>query len=211
MPLILGIYAIIAGSGLIVGDEENGTLDLTMAHPLSRTSFFLGRVLALFLTLTSILIIAWLGIGVPSLATESFSLNWGELILPFLSLLAILLLFTSLALLLSLLLPSRRTAAMVTGLLLVASFFINGLSAINEDLKPIADYLPLKYYQGGEALNGLDWSWFAGLLGFALLFTLLSWWRYQRRDIRVAGEGSWSLLSRFRHNRKKGLPKASTS
>ncbi|HEY69280.1 MAG TPA: ABC transporter permease subunit [Anaerolineae bacterium] len=211
MPLILGIYGIIAGSGLIVGDEENGTLDLIMGYPLSRTSFFIGRVLSVFLTLISIIIIAWLGIGIPSLTTESFSIHWGELFLPFLSLLAILLLFTSLALLMSMLLPSRRSAAMVTGILLVASFFINGFASINEDLQPIADFLPLKYYQGGDALNGLNWNWVAGLLGFALLFVLLSWWQYQRRDIRVAGEGSWSLLDTFRRNRRRTFPKSSST
>ncbi len=36
MPLILGVFAVIIGSGLIVGDEENGMLDLILAHPVRR-------------------------------------------------------------------------------------------------------------------------------------------------------------------------------
>src|SRR5205085_8095936 len=36
MPLIVGIFAILIGSGLLAADEENGTLDLLLAHPVSR-------------------------------------------------------------------------------------------------------------------------------------------------------------------------------
>src|SRR3990172_1720480 len=47
MPLVLGIFAVLAGSGLLRADEENGTLDLILAHPVSRTALFTGRLLAL--------------------------------------------------------------------------------------------------------------------------------------------------------------------
>jgi len=39
----------------------------------------------------------------------------------------------------------------------------------------------------------LNSQWFLGLLGVAALFTLVAWWRFQRRDIRVAGEGGWQF------------------
>src|SRR5260370_17177165 len=47
MPLILGIFAILSGTGLTAGDEEKGTLDLILAHPMSPTSIFLSRFLPL--------------------------------------------------------------------------------------------------------------------------------------------------------------------
>ncbi len=31
------------------------------------------------------------------------------------------------------------------------------------------------------------------LLGIALLLALLAWWRFERRDVRVGGEGGWRL------------------
>ncbi len=203
LPIILGIYVISLASGLFASDEESGRLDLMVAHPLSRTAFFFGRVGALLVTLVAILTIGWLGLGLPSSAMESFSLGMGELVPPFLSLLAILLIFASLALLLSMILPSRRAASMVSVLLLVAGFFIEGLSGINADLEPLAKWLPLRYYQGGDAFNGLNWTWLGGLIGFSLLFILLAWWRFQRRDIRVAGEGSLPFLNRIRRVRRK--------
>ena len=42
LPLVLGAFAVLAGSGLVVADEESGTLDLVLAHPVSRTALYLG-------------------------------------------------------------------------------------------------------------------------------------------------------------------------
>jgi len=115
--------------------------------------------------------------------------------LPLLSLLAELLLFGTMSLLLSMVLPSRRLAATAAGLLLVASFFITGLAKINEDLESLARLSPLNYYQAQDAFQGLNVAWLAGLLAVAVLFAALAWWRFQRRDIRVGGEGGWRLPS----------------
>jgi ABC-2 type transport system permease protein len=195
MPLILGIYIVLSGSGLLAGDEENGTLDLVLAHPVSRTAVFWGRLLSFTATVLAILFIAWLGfmLAIPGTLLD---ISPADMALPFLSLFALLALFGMLALLLSMLLPSRRLAAMVSGLLLVASFFITTLARLDENLENLAKLSPLNYYQGGLALLKVEWGWLAGLLGAALLFTLLAWWRFERRDIRVGGEGGWQLMFR---------------
>ncbi len=192
MPLILGIYAVLAGSGLLVGDEESGTLDLLMAHPLSRTSFYLGRLAAFVSTTFLILLVTWAGFAVV-VPTTTMDISPLEIAAPFLSLLVFLLLFGALALFLSMVLPSRRFAAMTGGMLLVASFFISTLARIDENLIAAAEYSPFNYYQGGEAIGGVEWAWIGGLLGFAALFALLAWWRFERRDIRVGGEGGWGV------------------
>jgi putative exporter of polyketide antibiotics len=45
MLVIVGIFAAVAGAGLLVSDEENDILDLVLAHPVSRTALFWGWVL----------------------------------------------------------------------------------------------------------------------------------------------------------------------
>ncbi len=192
MPLILGIYAVQAGTGLLAEDEEEGTLDLIIAHPVSRLSLFIGRYLAFLLAMAVVLFIAWLGIILP-MNWSSMSLSGVEVARPFLSLYTVMVLFGSLGLILSMLLPSRRLASMVSGLLLVASFFITGLSQLNEDLENIAWLSPLKYYQTQEAFAGLNSEWILGLTAAALIFILLAGWRFLGRDLRVAGEGGWKL------------------
>ncbi len=194
MPVILGIFAVLTGSGLLVSDEENGRLDLIMAYPVSRTALFLGRLLAFITATVAILAITWLGLVIP-MNWSSIGIGWGKTWLPLLSVLAELLLFGTLSLFLSMVLPSRRLAATTAGLLLVASFFITGLAKINQDLEPIARLSPLNYYQAQDAFHGLNGAWFGGLIASAAIFTALAWWLFQRRDIRVGGEGGWQLPS----------------
>jgi ABC-2 type transport system permease protein len=192
MPLILGIYAIQSGSGLLVGDEESGTLDLVLAHPVSRTAIFWSRLLVFLATILAILLTTWTGFVLVAPGT-TLGISTGEMVLPFLSLFALLVLFGALALLLSMLLPARRLATMTAGLLLVASFFITILARLDDRLANLAEFSPMNYYQGGLALKGMEWGWLAGLLGAAVIFALLAWWRFERRDIRVGGEGGWQL------------------
>jgi len=46
-PMLLLIFAIGAGSGAVAGEEERGTLDLLLAHPLRRRDYVVGRFAAL--------------------------------------------------------------------------------------------------------------------------------------------------------------------
>ncbi len=193
MPLVLGIFAVLAGSGLLAADEEKGLLDLLGAHPISRAELFFGRILSFVVTTVAILALVWLGLMIGMQWSTYMNIGWGRMWLPNLSLLAFLLLFGALSLFLSMVLPSRRLAASAGGLLLVASFFINGMAELNADVGKIAKYLPMKYYQGGMALKGLNLEWFAGLMIAAAVFTLLAWWRFERRDIRVGGEAGWNM------------------
>lgn len=194
MPIIIGIFAVGAGANLLVGDEENGILDLVMAHPLSRTALLSGRLLGLAFVIVLILFAGWLSWVIPA-DSSGLDLTWLEFLRPFVPLLAILLLFSTLALLLSMLMPSTRVASMLAGGVLIGNFLLNGLASTNDALEKVVKLLPLRYFQGGSAIDGINWEWFAGLLAAAVLFALIAWWRFQQRDIRVGGEGGWSFPS----------------
>jgi ABC-2 type transport system permease protein len=198
LPLVLGVFAVLAGSGLLVADEENGTLDLVLAHPVSRTSLFLGRLLAFGAAILAILALSWLGFVV-AMPWSTLDVSRWSLARPYVSLAAVAFFFGGLALLLSLVLPARRTAAMTTGIVLLASYFLTTLARLDTGLEPIARFSPLYYYQGGEAIEGLNARWLAGLLAGAGVFAILAWRCFERRDIRVVGEGGW----RWRFRREK--------
>jgi ABC-2 type transport system permease protein len=202
MPIIIGIFAILAGSGMLSGDEESGTMDLILAHPVSRTALFVGRSLAFLIATIGILVINWVGflIGLPG---SGLDLNALELGRPFISLFAQLMLYGTMALVLSMLLPSRRMAAMTSGILMIASFFITALARLDKSLETLAKISPMNYYQGGQAIDGLKWGWVIGLLGISALFVLIAWWRFERRDIRVGGEGGWRIPIILRLRRRQ--------
>ncbi len=194
MHLIIGIMAISSGAGLIAADEERGILDLVLAHPVSRTALFSGRLLGLALALTLILGIGWLSWALPA-GSVGLGLSWLELLLPFLPLLALLLLFAAVALLFSMVMPAARIAGMLTGALMVANYLLLTLSRIDDRLEPLVRFTPLNYYQGGAAVDGLDGNSPASLLAAAALATVVSSFLFLRRDIRVGGERGWSLPS----------------
>ena len=194
MPVIIGVFAVSVGAGLLVSDEEKGILDLIMSYPVSRMGLFWGRVLGFLVVMLLVLLVSWLSWVLPAQGT-GMDLSWLEFMRPFLPLFAQLVLFGTMALLLSLVLPSVRMAGMLTGALLIGNYLLMGLSNLNEDLKTFVEYTPLYYYQSGEAIDGLDWTWLAGVTAVSVLFVLLAWWRFQRRDIRVGGEGGWNLPS----------------
>ncbi len=190
---IIGIFAVSACAGLLVGDEERGILDLVLAHPVSRTALFWGRFLGFTAALAGVLFLSYLAWAIPS-QSVGFELSWGELLLPFLSLFAVLFLFGALALLLSLLLPSGRAAGMLAAGLLVANFLLIGLSRLySEEIGPIVRFTPLYYYQGGQAAQGLNWGWLGGLIASGLILLLPAWRLFLHRDIRVGGEHGWHL------------------
>ena len=190
MHLIIGIMAIGAGAGLLAGDEEKGILDLVLAHPVSRTGLFWGRLLGLAAALAMILVAGWLSWLLPA-GYVGLGLNAWELLRPFLPLFAVLLFFASLALLLSMFLPAARIAGMLAGALMVGNYLLMGLANLNDKLRPLMKFTPLEYYQGGLAVEGINGSWLAGLLLAALLFATGAWLLFLKRDIRVGGERGW--------------------
>ena len=192
IPIVIGIFSILSGASLLAGDEERGILDLVLAYPISRVKLYIGRLGAFTGATILILLFSWLGFVITLPKTSMDATAW-EIILPFLSLFAFLMFFGTLTLLLSMLLPSLQWAAMTSGLILVASYFLTSLSRLSEKLRPIEKYFPMHYYQGGRALTEMNWGWFGILIGISIVFAGLAWWLFERRDIRVSGESGWHM------------------
>jgi ABC-type dipeptide/oligopeptide/nickel transport system permease component len=192
LTVILGIFVVSAGARLLVKDGDDGFSDLNQADPLSRSRTFWGRVAGYYGAILIILGIGWFCWVIPA-GYAGINLSLVEFSRPFISLLCQLLLFGSLALLLSLVLPASRIAGMISGGILVANYLLVGLSNINTNLEKIVKLTPLYLYQGGKAVDGLNLGWLLIVFELILLLLLLAWWRFLERDTRVAGDGGWSL------------------
>lgn len=192
MPVIIGIFAVIVGSGLIVSDEEHGRLDLIIAHPVGRTAFFFGRSLGVLGAILSIMLIGWLGFCI-LIGNSSLGFNWGEMAIPFFSLFTQILFYTTLALLLSMCLPSRNLAAIFSGTIMFASYFVSSLAFMNERTATLSKLMPYYYFQPVLSFQALNLTWLFSLLGISILMSAVAWLLFIRRDIRLSGEGSWRL------------------
>ncbi|OGO63119.1 MAG: hypothetical protein A2030_07085 [Chloroflexi bacterium RBG_19FT_COMBO_50_10] len=192
IPIIIGIFAIMACASMLAGDEEKGVLDLVLAHPIGRGKYFFARLGAFTAATILILFLTWLGFILP-LPKTTMNATPLEILLPFISLFGLLMFLGTLTLLMSLILPSQQWAAMICGLILVTSYFLTSLSRLSEKLRPIEKFSPMHYYQGGRALTDMDWGWLGLLFAFSILFAGLAWWLFERRDIRVSGESGWRL------------------
>ena len=192
MTLIVGFFAVTACANLLVGDEEKGILDLLVSYPVSRSGFFWGRLIGFLITTAIILLASWLGWLIPA-GSSGLNLSAIELLQPFLPLYVVLVLFGAMALLFSMLLPAARMATGLAGGLLLVNFLFIGLANLNPDLGAIYELTPLYFYQGGAAIEGIDWGSLLGLTGITLVLALLAGLLFQRREIRVGGEGGWKL------------------
>lgn len=200
LPIIIGIFSVLAGSGLLVSDEERGRLDLIIAYPTGRSAFFFGRFLGLLAASLGIIVLAWLGFSL-LLSGSSLGVNWDQMAVPFLSLLMQMMVYATLALLLSMLLPSRSLAAVVSGVIVITSYTVASLAFLDERMAALAKLTPYHYFQTTLSFQELNLGWQFALLGISCLMAVVAWLFFLKRDIRLSGEGNWRLTFLFRRRK----------
>ena len=192
LPVILGIYGSVSGSGLLAADEERGILDFVLAHPVSRGQFFWGRVIAFTFSLSCIIGLGWLGLWIGVAKAGSMNFPTFQLLLPYLSVFAVTWFFACFSLALSMCVPSRSSAAMISGIVVLGGYIITTLSKAIKGLESWAVFSPLTYFQS-NAMTGLELVPFVKLLLVAFFLLFLARTGFGLRDIRVAGDGGWKL------------------
>ena len=192
LPVILGIYGSVSGSGLLAADEERGILDFVLAHPVSRGQFFWGRVIAFTFSLSCIIGLGWLGLWIGVAKAGSMNFPTFQLLLPYLSVFAVTWFFACFSLALSMCVPSRSSAAMISGIVVLGGYIITTLSKAIKGLESWAVFSPLTYFQS-NAMTGLELVPFFKLLLVAFFLLFLARTGFGLRDIRVAGDGGWKL------------------
>lgn len=192
LPVVMGIFGSVYGSGLLAADEERGILDFLMAHPISRSQIFWGRLLSFLLSLIIIIGFGWFGLWLGVLKAESMNFSPVKLWLPYLSVFAVTWLFACLSLALSMVMPSRSAAAMFSGIIVLAGYIITNLSKAIKGLESWALFSPITYFQS-NAMMGLKLNPLTVLFVSSIIFVAFAWKAFVNRDIRVAGDGGWKI------------------
>lgn len=195
MPVLLAVYAIIQGTGVLAGEESSGTLDLLLAQPISRTRLFIEKAASIVVGTLAIVGLILPGFAIPYAAVD-IDVSLGRILAATVALAPLMLAFAGLALLAASFLATRRDAASVLTAVAVASFFLNSLGQAVAILEPLQPASLFYYYHSPDILrSGVDFVGMGVLLGVAVVAGGLALALFQRRDIGVVLGGG--LLDRL--------------
>ncbi len=189
VPVILMIYGVIAGTELLAGDEGRGTLETTLAQPISRGDLFRSRIAALLTGLLAICAINTVGwfVSVPFVDLgdlDLFTLTWASFaVLPLVAA------FCGLSVLVAAIAPSRGTAGGLMAAVAILSYLVSSLANTIEAIAWTRWLSPYFYSDTSQVLTaGLVWWHQAVLIGVALVAFTLAWSAFNAREI---GAGTW--------------------
>jgi len=183
-PLVLLIFAIGDRAGVVAGEEERGTLDLVLAHPVRRRDYVVQRFLALAA------LIAALGAALLACVTVGswlvdLEIGFGRLFAASVSVALLALLYCAVALAAGSLVPGRVRAIAVAAALAVAAWIFDGLAQAVDVLDPWRRIEP--YYQalGQNPLReGPPVGGWGLLLGATAVLVAVAAAGLERRDVR---------------------------
>jgi ABC-2 type transport system permease protein len=183
VPPILAVFAVAAGTGIIAGEEERGTLELLLSQPIRRWRVVAEKAGALLVAVLLICLLAALCLLVTALAIGQTQ-DLDRLFLATLDMAPIALASAAFALMASVLFRRRRAATAVSLVVVIGSFFLESLGRGVNVLKPYRPFALFHYYGGGAPLSGsYEWGNLGVLLGLTVLFLAVALLAFQRRDL----------------------------
>ena len=186
VPLLVVAFAIAAGTRAVAGDEDAGTLDLLLAHPVGRSRLALERVGALAVTvlgITALLGLTMVALSGPAKFDGIGAAGFGAMTVH-LALFGIT--FGTLAFAVGAATGSRGMALGLSAGVAVLAYLANSVLPQVESLTWAQNLSPFHWYLGNSPLvNGLQPGGTALLLGAAVVLTAAGTWAFNRRDVAV--------------------------
>lgn len=193
IPILLGVYAVLAGTATLAGEEESGTLELLLTTRLRRWQIVTAKAAALLVVTGIIVIYAALGnvLGFNIVASQiETSIGSTAVFLVVLASLPLVWALLMISLFLSALMPSRRLAMLIGFLILTTAYFGENIGGMVSSLEPIRPLSLFTYFDSSSAVfrDGIDPSNLAILLIISAVAFLLAVISFQIRDVTV---GNW--------------------
>jgi ABC-2 type transport system permease protein len=188
LPLIAGIFGISLGIGALVGEEDDGTLELLASLPIPRVKLIMAKAVALFISVFIVLFTAGLvAMAVFTMLRIDTSVTALGLFRVILSTWLIAFVFTTFALFLGAYLPNRGAALAGAMAALLVSFFGENLAGMAPVLDPYRPFFPFSYFKRiVEMLTGtVAWKDIFILLSMGAGFLILAVLSFQRRNLTV--------------------------
>jgi len=179
-----GIIAYMAGASL-PATIENGTIDLALARPISRTRYFLELWLsailgAIFLSLTTAL-----SVWITTLFVQNANIDWGWLAIAELIELALMFMASGIGMLFGSFMNASRAAGGAALGIIGLAYLMNTAGGLSDKLTWMLKIEPLYYTQGIQALADHSiTAWYPAVLVISgLLCGLVGLVIFNRRDL----------------------------
>lgn len=184
LPLLLAVQAIGLGTSLIGREEQDHTLEMTLAQPVSRTSVLVAKAVAGAVSLLITMVVATVTTVVTA-AAVNLGVGWQGIVL--VGLMGWLLALTSggVAYVLAASGWARGAAMGVAAGLALAGYIVGSLAQTVDWLQIPAKLLPFHYYRSEAILKTGQAAWTD--IGYFVAVTAglmaLSWLAFRRRDL----------------------------
>jgi ABC-2 type transport system permease protein len=183
-PLLLLIFTIGAGAAGVAGEEERGTLDLLLSHPLRRRDYVVQRFLALAALVAALTIVLLVSVALGSWVVD-LEIGFDRLLAASVGGGLLALLFGALALAAGAVAPGRARAIAVAAGVAVAAWIFDGLAQAVDALEPWRPVGPYYHALGQNPLReGASWGGWAILAAATVVFVVSAAVGLERRDVR---------------------------
>jgi ABC-2 type transport system permease protein len=186
VAVLTAVFAIGAGARTIAGEEEAGTLDITLSQPVSRPSLALQRVAALATAVVAVVAVFWLAMLAISGPASFSSIGAVHLAAMHVHLAAFALLFGTLAFAVGAATGRRAWALGVAAGVAVLAYAASGILPQVEGLEWTRGWSAFTWLNGSMPLaNGVDAADLAIMLALSALFVVVGTLGFRRRDVAV--------------------------
>ncbi|MFC9968107.1 ABC transporter permease subunit [Nocardia ignorata] len=183
VPLLAMFFGAAVGARVSAADEESGTLDLLLAHPVTRTAFIAQRFAALIAASAGIGAIVWLGMLAIRSSAELTTISAGRFAAQCVHLIVLIVCFGAMATALGAVTGRRGTVFALTAVVGVAAWAAHTF-AEQIGIGWAAYLSPFHYYIDSEPLRtGINLGGIAVLTAASLVMFIAGIFWFNHRDL----------------------------
>ncbi len=185
--LIIGIHAVLLGSGILSKEERDKTTEFLMVMPVSRNAIVTSKLLASLVNLLVVNVVSLLSSIVMVNAYNKGAPITGEILSFHLSLFLVQLIFFSVGFLIAACIKNSKASGSLSAAILICSFMIAKVTDLSGNMNFLNILSPFKYFSYVDIVNGNGLNAVVMLLSVLLTAACVygTYYFYRNRDLAI--------------------------
>lgn len=185
--LLLSIAAAMWGSDIIAKEERDKTVEFSLTLPVTRSRLVTAKTLAALVNCIGLLLITWCASLISAVRYQPDSEFYKFLALCILALFLMQLIFLAVGIFLGCAMKRYKWASSAALSLLLGTYFLSVVSALNKNLDFLKYFSPFKYFDAATLLHEskIDIAFVGLSLAIILVSMLGAYLTYARRDLYI--------------------------